>query len=133
MLSCVSLRRQRVRFSIAELQERYERGDRKPLEDVWRAFAAIQALPPTDPDSFFVIGGLHGEPFELRPEVDSLRDVDRYPYWGGWCQHGNILFPTWHRAYLLRIEDALCAAVPDLLGLPFFDECSDAALADGLP
>lgn len=28
-------------------------------------------------------------------------------YWGGYCHHGNVLFPVWHRAYCFAIEDAL--------------------------
>ncbi|KAK1524847.1 hypothetical protein CPAR01_13795 [Colletotrichum paranaense] len=36
-----------------------------------------------------------------------------------------LLFPTWHRAYLLPLEDAMRRAVPDApsLALPFLDEC----------
>ena len=85
----------------------------------------IAELPADDPNSFFAIGGLHGEPFELRP-------TEERPYWGGWCNHGNVLFPTWHRAYCHRIEKALQSAVPGV-GLPFFDQTSASAFRDGIP
>jgi tyrosinase len=122
----------RVRPSIQELQRRYDKGDKGPLEDLIRAWQGIQALPPNDPNSFFVIGGYHGEPFQFRKEVDALSDTDRYEYWGGWCNHGNVLFPTWHRAYVLRIEDALRTIVPTVT-MPYWDESSDDSLTEGIP
>ena len=42
----------RVRQSITELQRQYEAGNRKPLEDLWRAWIGVQQLPPDDPRSF---------------------------------------------------------------------------------
>ena len=53
----------RVRPSIESLQAEYLKGNKKPLEDVMRAWKGIKALPPDDPNSFFMIGGFHGEPF----------------------------------------------------------------------
>ncbi|KAG6808268.1 hypothetical protein H0H92_004681 [Tricholoma furcatifolium] len=98
----------------------YNSGDRSKLENLIRAFRGIQALPPDDPKSFFYIGGLHGMPFRGPGEVDP-------EWWGGYCQHDTILFPTWHRAYLLYLEDALrsiegCKDVT----LPFWDELLDS-------
>lgn len=117
----------RVRRSLRSLQEDYENGKREALETLWRAWRAIKALPPDDPDSFFVIGGYHGEPFRGAGWGSSA-------YWGGYCNHGNVLFPTWHRAYLIRLEDAL-RRVPDCedLALPFWDETSDESAAEGIP
>jgi len=117
----------RVRRSLDDLQYAYEHGDRKPLEDVMRAWKGIKALPAEDPNSFFMIGGFHGEPFRGAGWGNSS-------YWGGYCNHGNVLFPTWHRVYLLRIEDALrsipgCADVT----LPFWDETSPSSQSGGIP
>lgn len=53
----------RVRYSVRELQYAYENGNPEPLEKLMTAWAGIKALPPDDPNSFFVIGGYHGEPF----------------------------------------------------------------------
>jgi tyrosinase len=122
----------RVRRSVRELQAEYDGGNTKPLEDLLRAWVAIQRLPPTDPKSFFALGGLHGAPFDLRPEVDALSDADYYAYWGGWCHHGNVLFPPWHRLYVLKIEEALRAQVPDVV-MPYWDETSEESLAQGIP
>ncbi|KAJ9638430.1 hypothetical protein H2199_007119 [Coniosporium tulheliwenetii] len=79
----------RIRRSIRELEAEYHRGDRKALEDLIRAWKGIQELPPDDPNSFFTIAGYHGEPFRGAGWGNSQ-------WWGGYCNHGNVLFPTWH-------------------------------------
>jgi tyrosinase len=94
----------RVRQSLEYLQSIYDSGDRKPLETLVRAFKGIQELDPSDENSFWNIASYHGEP-------------------GNFCHHATVLFPTWHRAYMLRFEDALrsiegCEDVT----LPFWDE-----------
>ena len=117
----------RIRRSITDLQDDYAKGNKKPLEDVMRAWKGIKELPPNDPRSFFMLGGYHGEPFRGAGWGNSS-------YWGGYCNHGNVLFPTWHRVYLLKLEDALrsiegCADV----ALPFWDETSDDSVKNGIP
>lgn len=117
----------RIRRSLSALQDDYDNGNRKPLEDLMRAWKGIKELPPDDPHSFFRIGGYHGEPFRGAGWGNSS-------YWGGYCNHGNILFPTWHRVYLLKLEEALrsipgCADVT----LPYWDETSADSLANGIP
>ena len=125
----------RVRRSLTELQDDYTSDkNKKPLEDLMRAWKGIKDRPPVDPrtgqpdpNSFFVIGGYHGEPFRGAGWGSAS-------YWGGYCNHGNILFPTWHRVYLLRLEDAL-RDVPGCedVTLPFWDETSDDTLLHGIP
>lgn len=107
-----------------ELQQLYESGETKPLEDLWRAWKAIQELPPDDLQSFFNIGGYHGEPF-VGPDSSST-------YWGGFCNHGNVLFPTWHRAYVIKLEEALQRFEPDVV-MPYWDETSDESVQHGIP
>ncbi|KAG6855557.1 hypothetical protein H0H87_001059 [Tephrocybe sp. NHM501043] len=70
---------------------------------------------------------MHGLPFRGPGETDP-------EWWGGYCWHDTILFPTWHRAYLLYIEDALrsiegCEDVT----LPFWDELLDASDRQPIP
>jgi tyrosinase len=117
----------RVRRSITDLQRDYDKGNKKPLEDLFRAWKGIKDLKATDPNSFFMIGGYHGEPFRGAGWGNSS-------YWGGYCNHGNVLFPTWHRAYLLRLEDAL-RSIPGCqdVTLPYWDETSEDSLANGIP
>jgi tyrosinase len=116
-----------VRRSLIEIQAEYDSGDTEALETLMRAWQGIKDLPATDPRSFFVIGGYHGEPFRDQGATDPA-------WWGGYCEHGDVLFPTWHRAYLYVLEKALqsipgCANVM----LPFWDETSPESLAGGLP
>ena len=49
-----------------------------------------------------------------------------------WCQHGNPLFPPWHRAYLYMFEMSLRDITPNV-ALPWWDWTSDAAHATGIP
>jgi tyrosinase len=116
-----------VRRSLTEIQAEYESGDKEALESLMRAWKGIKELPPADARSFFMIGGYHGEPFRDQGATDPA-------WWGGYCEHGTVLFPTWHRAYLYNLEQALqsipgCANVM----LPFWDETSSESLANGLP
>jgi tyrosinase len=117
----------RVRRSITELQDQYTLGNKKPLEDLWRAWIGVKNLPPDDPRSFFMLAGYHGEPFRGTGATDPH-------FWGGYCQHGNVLFPTFHRLYLLRLEDAL-RSIPGCqdVALPFWDETSEQSITTGIP
>jgi tyrosinase len=117
----------RVRRSLTDLQRDYAEGKKKPLEDLIRAWRGIKELPASDPRSFFVLGGYHGEPFRGAGWGDNA-------YWGGYCQHGNVLFPIWHRLYLYKLEDAL-RSIPgcEEVTLPFWDECSEESRNHGIP
>lgn len=116
-----------IRRSITDLQADYDRGNKEPLETVMRAWKGIKELPYSDPNSFFVLGGFHGEPFRGPGMTDGA-------WWGGYCQHGTVLFPTWHRAYLWRLEKAL-QSIPccEHVMLPFWDECSEDSRKNGIP
>src|SRR5271156_5437898 len=59
--------------------------DQDELDTLIRAFDGIQKLDPKDPDSFFCIAGYHGEPFRGAGWGNSS-------WWGGYCNHGNVLF-----------------------------------------
>ncbi|KAI0545012.1 hypothetical protein F4679DRAFT_600052 [Xylaria curta] len=72
----------------------------KEKDDLVKAFKAIQDLDPDDSDSYFTIAGYH----------EILH-----------CHHGDVLFPTWHRAYLCRLEKALQKKVPGVT-LPYWDQ-----------
>jgi tyrosinase len=116
-----------IRRSITDLQSDYENGNPEPLETLMRAWQGIKELAPDDPRSFFILGGFHGEPFRGPGETSPT-------WWGGYCQHGTVLFPSWHRAYLYNLEQALqsipgCASVT----LPFWDECSEDSRTNGIP
>ena len=117
----------RVRRSLTELQDEYTSGTKKPLEDLMRAWKAIKELHADDPRSFFTLGGYHGEPFRGGGWGSAA-------YWGGYCNHGNVLFPTWHRVYLVKLEEAL-KSVPgcEEVMLPYWDETSADSQTNGIP
>jgi tyrosinase len=117
----------RVRRSIADIQADYDAGNTKELTDLMRAWKGIKDLPPTDPNSFFMLGGFHGEPFRGPGTYANA-------WWGGYCQHGTVLFPTWHRVYLYKLEKAL-KSIPgcETVMMPFWDECSVDSQDNGIP
>ncbi|KAH7193969.1 putative tyrosinase [Fusarium flagelliforme] len=94
-------------------------------DNLVRAFAGIQKLDPTDPNSFFMIAGYHGEPFRGAGWGNPQ-------WWGGYCNHGNVLFPTWHRAYLHRLEKALQTIVPGV-AMAYWDETEVESREKGIP
>ena len=117
----------RVRRSLADIQQDYDAGNKAELETLMRAWKGIKELAPDDPNSFFMLGGFHGEPFRGPGAYANA-------WWGGYCQHATVLFPTWHRVYLYKLENAL-RSIPgcETVTLPFWDECSEASQADGIP
>jgi tyrosinase len=121
----------RIRKNIRDLEDDYYSGNNlKPLEDLIRAFYTIQQIPPNGSDadkSFFTIAGYHGEPFRGAGWGSPA-------WWGGYCHHGNVLFPVWHRMYLLQLERALrsvenCSDVT----IPYWDELDEETSISGLP
>jgi tyrosinase len=75
-------------------------------------FAYTSPLPAT----FQEIAGIHGLPYTLysgdpndtdpshydgNDKKDTLPSPSRF---GGYCNHGSVLFPTWHRVYMLLVE-----------------------------
>jgi tyrosinase len=118
---------ERKRASLRELQYEHDQNNNPaPLQNLIRAFRGIQKLkpnydlPPEEDLSFFRIAGFHGEPFEGPGKYDPN-------WWGGYCHHGDVLFPAWHRAYILHLENALrtIEGYGDVT-LPFWDETWDA-------
>ena len=131
VLSCCC--RVKKRLSLGELELDVNKTKR---DDFLKAFIAVKKLPATDPDSFFAIASYHGMPYkprEVPPPHIPPNDTNNSA-WGGYCQHANILFPTWHRFYCLKLEQALQKALPggDVM-LPYWDQTSPENLRSGLP
>lgn len=116
-----------VRRSLADIQADYDAGNTTELDNLMRAWKGIKELPASELQSFFVLGGYHGEPF-AGPGATNPN------WWGGYCQHGTVLFPSWHRVYLYVLEKAL-QSIPgcENVMLPFWDECSADSRANGIP
>ncbi|KAF9069697.1 tyrosinase [Rhodocollybia butyracea] len=63
-------------------------------------------------DSFFQIGGIHGLPY-IPWDGSGSKPVDS-DAWEGYCTHGSVLFPTFHRPYVLLIEQAIQRAAVNI-------------------
>ncbi|KAH7441976.1 hypothetical protein KP509_03G064800 [Ceratopteris richardii] len=117
------------------------------------AFADVQALDANDRWSFYQIAGIHGLPHAPFDGVDNGDWDPRNPdWWGGYCQHGSPLFPTWHRPYVMLLEQSIIrqakqfattlsdadekAAVQDIaddLRFPYLDWANQSSRVLGLP
>ncbi|RIA78882.1 hypothetical protein C1645_795240, partial [Glomus cerebriforme] len=122
-----------------------------------QGFAEVQKRDADDPKSFFAVAGIHGLPFapyDLLPgEKIPLTDWHKgEPRWGGYCHHGDILFPTWHRPYVLLLEMLICEAAEEIVNnygdgeeadeykkelekvrFPYWDWASPSTLIQGIP
>lgn len=58
----------------------------------------------SDFQSFFQIGGIHGLPNKPWDGAVGSQPWDPNSQWGGYCTHGSVLFPTWHRPYVMLYE-----------------------------
>ncbi|KAF0547081.1 Tyrosinase [Gigaspora margarita] len=76
-----------------------------------QSFQALQERPYDDMRSFYQIAGIHGLPFTAYDGVEGGNPYQSLELskgrWGGYCHHGDVIFPTWHRAYALLLEGQL--------------------------
>lgn len=63
----------------------------------------MMEMHPDDPMSYFQIAGIHGKPYERWTGAEGEGD-DKDVTTKGYCCHGSVIFPTWHRPYLSLIE-----------------------------
>ncbi|KAF8500857.1 photo-regulated tyrosinase [Russula emetica] len=71
-----------------------------------QALTAMFTTPQSNPLSQFGIGGIHGLPYVQWEGSGGTRPVQG-SQWGGYCTHGNVLFPTWHRPYVALYEQVM--------------------------
>ncbi|KAG2121574.1 common central domain of tyrosinase-domain-containing protein [Suillus cothurnatus] len=89
------------------------------------AFAAIQQRPDApqvikEPaGTFMEIASIHGRPFiewagdrnkdtSTDYSATDKKDTDPVPArFGGYCNHGSVFFPTWHRPYVMLLEQSI--------------------------
>lgn len=64
----------------------------------------MSATTQAEVKSFFQVGGIHGLPYVPWDGVTGDQPFDPNNQWGGYCTHGSVLFPTWHRPYVLLYE-----------------------------
>ncbi|KAL0937178.1 tyrosinase [Colletotrichum truncatum] len=89
-----------------------------------------------NPFSYYEICGIHGQPWRAWDRVTSVNfgaAPGRTDSQSGYCSHGSVIFPTWHRVYLAQFEQALylhaaeiapklkAQAALDRFRIPYFD------------
>jgi tyrosinase len=74
-------------------------------------FLALEAFMQNDiykqPFSYYEISGIHGQPYRAWDNVTSANFTPTGSPTSrdsGYCAHGSVLFPVWHRAYLAQFE-----------------------------
>ncbi|KAI0854170.1 Di-copper centre-containing protein [Daldinia vernicosa] len=68
---------------------------------IW-ALRFLEDKDPKEKLSYFQIAGIHGSPYEPWDENTESQTPDE-----GYCTHDSILFPCWHRPYMLLFEQVL--------------------------
>ncbi|KAK6355011.1 hypothetical protein TWF696_004138 [Orbilia brochopaga] len=82
--------------------ETLQRSDPDQFNMLLLALEKVQATPDSDPFGYYQLAGIHGAPY-----VTWQMGPGSYDYTRGYCTHGSVLFTTWHRPYLLALEQAL--------------------------
>ncbi|KAH9080397.1 photo-regulated tyrosinase [Lactarius deliciosus] len=79
---------------------------KEPFSLYIQALNVMFKTPQSNSTSHFSIGGIHGLPFVQWEGSGSARPVQG-SQWGGYCTHGSVLFPTWHRPYVALYEQVM--------------------------
>ncbi|CAA7270513.1 unnamed protein product [Cyclocybe aegerita] len=69
-----------------------------------QALQAMSSNNQANIQSFFQLGGIHGLPYIPWDGATGDQAWDPNTQWGGYCTHGSVLFPTWHRPYVMLYE-----------------------------
>ncbi|EPS44933.1 hypothetical protein H072_1090 [Dactylellina haptotyla CBS 200.50] len=68
------------------------------------ALSQMQLANGSDPLSYYGLSSIHGAPYAAWPDPTAQGDYDpKY----GYCTHRSILFATWHRPYMLALEQTV--------------------------
>ncbi|KAJ7088141.1 photo-regulated tyrosinase [Mycena epipterygia] len=99
----------------AAAPNRIEINDFVKIEDQFslyiQALQTIYGQQQPDVNSFFSMAGIHGLPYQPWDGAgDQPVDPTDPDAWQGYCTHGNVLFPTFHRPYVFLFEQVLQAA-----------------------
>ncbi|CAG8709016.1 7080_t:CDS:2, partial [Gigaspora rosea] len=76
-----------------------------------QSYQAMYDRPHKDVRSFYQVAGIHGLPYEPYDGVTGVHEYNSSGWgkdrWGGYCHHGDSIFITWHRPYMLLFESIL--------------------------
>ncbi|KAI0373661.1 tyrosinase [Pilatotrama ljubarskyi] len=68
-----------------------------------QALQVMMDTPEDDPISFFQVAGIHGLPYTPWNGAGEESPTEL----AGYCTHGSVLFPTWHRPYVSLYEQII--------------------------
>jgi len=71
-----------------------------------QALAAVMNDPESNVISHYQMSGIHGLPYVEWDGSGGAQPVQGSG-WPGYCTHGSVLFPTWHRPYVALYEQVL--------------------------
>ncbi|KAF8271967.1 tyrosinase [Lactarius quietus] len=71
-----------------------------------QALSELHSTPQNDSTSHFSIAGIHGLPYTPWQGAGGPHAVEG-SQWGGYCTHGSVLFPCWHRPYVCLYEQVM--------------------------
>ncbi|TFK69976.1 Di-copper centre-containing protein [Pluteus cervinus] len=83
---------------------------RKERDLYLQALSALKQEGPTQLKGFYQIAGIHGLPYTDWDDTKKPGEgspPQKKEQWEGYCTHGNVLFPTWHRPYVALYEKAI--------------------------
>ncbi|KZT70397.1 Di-copper centre-containing protein [Daedalea quercina L-15889] len=83
--------------------------DKKLLALYVQALDVIFKEPFDNDFSWPAISGIHGMPYVRWGDSGPANSPDGDTF-GGYCTHGSVLFPTWHRPYVSLFEQSMQAA-----------------------
>ncbi|EJF63238.1 photo-regulated tyrosinase [Dichomitus squalens LYAD-421 SS1] len=75
-----------------------------------QALGVMSKSTQEDLISFFQIGGIHGLPYISWDGAGQDDPAEQ----AGYCTHGSVLFPTWHRPYVALYEQVLHKHAQDI-------------------
>ncbi|KAG7086997.1 hypothetical protein E1B28_012975 [Marasmius oreades] len=95
-------------------------GSASEFEAIFKAYYEVLSKPPESAALIFsTVAGIHGLPYQAwsgdpdhvkKADYDKTdpKDIGPMPSrFGGYCNHGSVLFPSWHRPYVLAIEQSI--------------------------
>ncbi|KAI0322397.1 hypothetical protein OF83DRAFT_1080307 [Amylostereum chailletii] len=77
-----------------------------------QALNTIYTADQSQTASFFQIAGIHGLPYVQWDGSGGSQPLQGS--YGGYCTHGSVLFPTWHRPYVALFEQVLQQTAKDI-------------------
>ncbi|CAI7673953.1 unnamed protein product [Penicillium viridicatum] len=78
-----------------------KRSNKKQVDLFILALDNFQKLDPKERLSYFQVAGIHGQPFV------RWDDPSPEPMKNGYCFHSHVIFPIWHRPYVLLFEQVV--------------------------